>query len=311
MNITPTDDPVTDSHSHSQSQPAVKYNIVYNPNTNRGGSKEALVQLVSLFEKHDMHYALHRTTAPSDATTIAKTLAQAGETKLVVAGGDGTLYEALNGVSETMDIAIIPVGTGNDVAKTLGIPLNVAGAFELIKNQQLRSIDYAQITGGVKSLSLISYGITSSVLSDMRSYKTNRALNYYRALLTNMFGFKAPTYTVRMGDKERSVAADFLTVHNCKYAGGGMELCTPAVIDDGQLNLLIVQYRNKFRRILNLIALLRGTLYKQPNVKILPVERVSISSPNDNICSIDGELVPLSYVDVQVVSGGLRVYAPS
>lgn len=299
----------TDQTPYETGTEPVKYNIIYNPNANRGGSKEALVQLVSLFEKHDIHYALHRTAAPGDATVIAKNLSQAGETKLVVAGGDGTLYEALNGVTG-MDIAIIPVGTGNDVAKTLGIPLNVAGAFELIKNRQLRTIDYAQMAEGIRSLSLISYGITSNVLSDMRAYPTNTAWNYYRALLSNIFGFKAKTYTVRLGNKEKTVTADFLTIHNCKYAGGGMELCTPAVIDDGKLNLLIVHYKHKLRRVLNLLALLRGKLHEQPNVAILPVDRAIIRSPHDPICSIDGELVPLSYVDVQVVSGSLRVYAP-
>lgn len=287
-----------------------KYNIIFNPNANRGGSKQSIVDLVSLFEKNDMHYALHRTTGPGHATKIAKELSDSGEKELIVVGGDGTLYEAINGVTD-MNVAIIPVGTGNDVAKTINLDTGVSVAFELIKLDTKKFVDYAIINDNIKSLSLISFGITSNILKKMKKFKKNRAINYYIALVHDLFSFRAKEYTVIIGDKEKKIKADFLTVHNCKYAGGGMELCNPAIINDGYLNLLIVKHVGMLRRVLNFVSVLQKKLHKQPNVKIIPIKEVTILSPHDTTCSIDGELIELSNLNVKVVPSGLSIYAPN
>lgn len=284
------------------------YNVIFNPKANRGGSLKSLNILTKYFKENNMQYIINTTEEPGHATKIAGEVADKKNQYIVVVGGDGTLFETLNG-NNNATIAIIPVGTGNDVALTLGIPKKVRAAASYIKNNKTLAIDYALINNKIKSLSFLSYGISTDIINHMKTIKKNSRLNYFRALLYKMFSFKAKEYSIVVNGKEKLVKADFVSIHNCIYAGGGMQLCKPAVIDDGYLNLLVVTYKSKYRRICNIISILTKRLHSQPNVSITKVKNAKINSTEtDEVCCIDGELVNINKMDIQVIHKGLNVF---
>ena len=287
----------------------MSYNIIHNPNAFRSRNTiNRLDALVGHLSDSNKPYHIFTTKQRGHATEIVDSLSKQGESTFIVSGGDGTLYEVLNGLSDDCLLGIIPAGTGNDVAKTLG--LTPKSAIKCIANDTKKAIDYGLINDELKFLSLVSFGIVTDIIKMLDSFKTHSKFNYFKSLLKRALAFKPKRYTVTINGTEQTYLADYLSIHNCRYAGGGMSLCRPAKIDDGLLDLVIVEYKGTLRRIFNLIAIATNRLHTQPNVTMTQVTDAQIIALADSTCCLDGEIVNLNKLEVSVVTGKLEVYCP-
>ena len=284
------------------------YNIIYNPNAFRANNTtEKIRKFTTALEKQSRVYNLFTTKKAGHATDIATQLYQHNERVFIVSGGDGTIFETLNGLSSDCTLGIIPSGTGNDIAVSLGItPQN---AIKTIIADQIRAIDYGIINDDIKFLSLVSFGIVTDIINMLDQFKTHNRLNYFKALLKKALFYKTKNYKVIIDGQVSTHYADYLSVHNCKYAGGGMTLCAPALVDDGCLDLVVISYQGLVRRIFNLIAIATNQLHKQPNVTITKVKNLQIKSLEDSTCCIDGEILNINSLHIEVVTGDLQTYA--
>ena len=288
------------------------YHIIYNPYANRGGAKRYLDRFTTLLDSKAVPYVLHQTAKTGHATQITRDIIAAGAKYIVIMGGDGTVHEVVNGYTPGDDVAfgIIPAGTGNDVANMLNIPPaldDVEAAAQPILNKDIRTVDYIASSQNLQSLLFFSYGIAAQMILEMRGFKTKNKMSYYKSLIKRMFTFKASVYEVNYDGKTRTIKADFCGVHNCIHAGGGMTLINSAIIDDGYLELFMVENRGLGRRVLNFISILRKKVHKQPNVQIIRVKNVTISSPNDSLCCIDGEIYELNRLDISIMPKGINM----
>ena len=282
------------------------YHIIHNPFAKRGGSKLSLSAFIEILEARGLRYVLHTTEGPRHATRLVAELCENADDNsiIVIIGGDGTVFECINGDKGrgVANFGLIPGGTGNDVARVLNIPENTAQAAEKLLSGQLRPIDTIHIKdAGLSATLFISYGIAAQMVLAMLDFKTRNKLSYMKSLLQGIFTYKAKAYEVIVDGESRKVLADFCSVHNSTYAGGGMHLVEGAEMDDGLLELLIVEHRGKGRRMLNLLSILRKVLYKQPNVTISRVKQVTIISPDDKLCCLDGEIVHLNKLEIEVL----------
>lgn len=281
-------------------------NIIHNPNAHgQANTQTSLVPLLEVLIKHQSPYVIHETHAPSHATSLTRELYEQGARTFVVSGGDGTLYEVINGIGPETTLGIVPVGTGNDVAKTFGItPKN---APQVITQGRSVKADYGLINHELKFMSLVSFGVVTDILQMLASFKSSSKWNYAKSLLKRTIAFKAKEYEVIMNGTSHFYQADFLSVHNCKYAGGGMKLCPPANPTDGYLDLIVVQYQGLYRRFCNLLSVITGTLDKQPNVITQRITSLTLISREDPLCCIDGELASLTHLEINVVKGGVSI----
>ena len=292
------------------------YHIIYNPYANRGGAKRYLDAFCTLLDGKNIAYTIYETASRGHATQITRDIiAQNVGTKyIVIMGGDGTVHEVVNGYREGDDVifGIIPAGTGNDVATMLNIPekledIETAAANILEKN--VRSVDYILSENSMQSVLFFSYGIAAAMILEMTKYKKKSKLSYYYALLKNVFRFKPGEYDVTAdGGTPRRYKVDFCAVHNCIHAGGGMHLIDEAVMDDGFLELFIVENRGFVRRILNFIAILRKKIHLQPNAQIVKVKEVVISPTTNNLCCVDGENHYIDHLKLRVRHKGIKVF---
>ena len=289
------------------------YHIIYNPYANRGGVKKYLDAFVGLLEQKGEPYIIHETTGEGHATLITREIIANGAKYIVIMGGDGTVHEVINGYAESDEVVfgILPAGTGNDVATMLKIPhsiedIEIAAANILEKN--VKSIDFILSSSDTQSVLFFSYGIAAQMILEMRDFKTKSKMSYYKSLIKCMFTFKASEYEVIYDGKTRHIKADFCGVHNCIHAGGGMTLVSNAVMDDGFLELFMVENKGMVRRILNFISILQRKIHKQPNVQILPIKQVIINSPQDDLCCIDGEIRKTNQLDLSVRHKAVKVF---
>ena len=294
------------------------FHIIYNPYANRGGSKRYLDAFCAMLDVRSIAYEVYETQGRGHATQITRDIIAQGEgaaTKyIVIMGGDGTVHEVVNGYREGDDVVfgIIPAGTGNDVATMLNIPEkleDIEAAAANILEKKIRPVDLIAAGNGMQSVLFFSYGIAAAMILEMQKYKRKNKLSYYRALLKNVFRFKPGEYDVTAdGGETRRYKVDFCAVHNCIHAGGGMHLIDSAVMDDGLLELFIVENRGIRRRIQNFTAILRKNIHLQPNVQILKVKEVTINPVDNNLCCIDGENHYIDRLELVVRHRGVRVF---
>ncbi|MCL2416125.1 MAG: diacylglycerol kinase family lipid kinase [Defluviitaleaceae bacterium] len=289
--------------------------IIFNPSANCGKSARVLAVLVEFLEIRNINYALKQTQGKYNATEIVKDImknaAPDKEVNIIIVGGDGTIFEAVNGLDSGNNavLGIIPAGTGNDVARTLGIPKNPRKAAELLVQNRAIYADVAEINGGLKSALFVSYGIAAEIVLGMAKLKRKSRLSYFASMLRSVAGFSPKRIKIRIDDEEqeRIYNAEFLSVHNCVYAGGGMYLAKNAKMNDGYLDLVIVEYRSGFRRVLNIISILCKKLHNQPNFSTLSFRKIEMISPDENRCVIDGEIHEFNNLQIRVIPGFVKI----
>ena len=171
---------------------------------------------------------------------------------LIVVGGDGTVNEAVNGLGragfpEGVTLAVLPMGTGNDLAATLAIPDGLEEAQEVIRQDRVRVLDVARIRSeGVGDRFFINvatggYGAETSGLADEEMKSRWGKLAYLRASLETAQRFDVRDVWVTLDGEERTLRAVNVAVGNCRYAGGGWLAAPRANPEDGLLDLVIIE----------------------------------------------------------------------
>ena len=275
--------------------------IIFNPKSGKSTNSEKLERLLEKFQSEKMLYAMYKTERKGHGKSLARELSKTKE-PILIAGGDGTVYETINGMNIEIPISIIPLGTGNDIAKTLGIKFNLKNHVEALKKPP-KLIDYIVLNDKYRALSFVALGAIIEIARE----KNNNKKGYFSILSSMIFSFKAKTYEIEFNGEKKVVEADLLSIHNATYAGGGMYLGHDSKIDDGFLDLLIVEYKGKLRRILNIIAILNKNLHKQPNVSIAKINKITIKGENDKYCCVDGEIIEEKEINAQIIHKGLKI----
>jgi diacylglycerol kinase (ATP) len=171
---------------------------------------------------------------------------------LIVVGGDGTVNEVVNGLGragfpEDVTLAILPMGTGNDLAATLAIPDGIEEAEEVIRQNRVRVLDVARVRSeGVGERFFINvatggYGAETSGLADEELKGRWGKLAYLRASLETTQKFDVREVRVTLDDEERTMRAVNVAVGNCRYAGGGWLAAPRANPEDGLLDLVVIE----------------------------------------------------------------------
>lgn len=175
-----------------------------------------------------------------------------GEGLIIVAGGDGTVNEVVNGLGkagfpEGVVLAVLPTGTGNDLAATLAIRNDATQAVEAIRQNRVRDFDAARIRSeGVSERYFINvatggFGAETSSLADEEMKGRWGKLAYLRASLEKAREFDVREIRVVLDGEERMLRAVNVAVGNCRYAGGGWLAAPKANPEDGLLDIVVIE----------------------------------------------------------------------
>ena len=171
---------------------------------------------------------------------------------LIVVGGDGTVNEVINGLGRAgfptdVTLAVLPMGTGNDLAATLTIPNDLEEAQEAIRENRVRTFDVVRVRSeGVGERYFINvstggFGAEASSLADEEMKNRWGKLAYFRASLEKARDFDVREVRVTLDGEERMLRAVNVAVGNCRYAGGGWLAAPKANPEDGLLDLVVIE----------------------------------------------------------------------
>lgn len=263
---------------------------------------------------------LRRTTDASDARRWAGEAAEKGIELVVAGGGDGTVHEVANGILEFPDgstaLGIVPLGTGNDLARELGIPLDPEDAIQVLETGSLRSMDVVRVSldGGAATfvVNAVTGGFSGQIHEALDSEMRERwgPLSYLRSGV-EMWGERR-TYRLELeveGEAISEVVLNFM-VCNGAFAGGGIRIAPGADPFDGLLDIGLI----RDAPVGELATLAAEILSGQPMDHAALVRRktrsayIRVDAPV--ALSLDGEPTEASEIAFEIRPGRLPVIVP-
>jgi diacylglycerol kinase (ATP) len=284
--------------------------FLVNPSSGRGTGRSHLDRLRVLASKLGAGLCVSRKV--SDLWEQARRAAEDGVERLLVAGGDGTMHYAVQGLAGTScALGVIPLGSGNDLAGTLGVPPDLDVAVERAVQGEIRRIDLVRV-GETVSVSYAGVGFDSEVTRYANETKILRGpLIYFYSVIHTLITFVPPRMRVVWDDGEFEGKVMFTVVNNLPRFGGGMRIAPDARIDDGLLDLVIVKEVPKPVLLSIFPKVYNGKHVSHPAVRIVRTRRAEITI--DRTMTLYGGGEPLREVRagepaaVEVVPGGLGV----
>ena len=284
--------------------------FLVNPAAGRGTGKSHLDRIRVLASRYGAGLVVSRKV--SDLAAQAFRAAEDGVERLLVAGGDGTMHHAAQGLAGTeCALGVIPLGSGNDLAGTLGIPPDLEVAVKRALEGEIRRIDLLRV-GETFSLSYAGVGFDSEVTRYANEVKVLRGpLIYFYSVIHTLITFEPPRMKVVYDGGTFEGKVMFTVVNNLPRFGGGMRIAPDAVIDDGLLDLVIVREVPKPVLLSIFPKVYGGKHVGHPAVTIVRTRRAEITI--DRAMTLYGGGEPLRPVEagepvaVEVVPGGLAV----
>jgi diacylglycerol kinase (ATP) len=238
---------------------------------------------------------------------------------LIVVGGDGMVNLGVNLVAGTgVPLGLIPAGTGNDMARVLGIPHeNQEAALDVLieaLNYPARIIDAGLVTdanGDTRWFGcMLSAGFDSIVNERAnRMQHPKGASRYTLAMLLELVTLKPLQYTITHDGVALETGGMMVSVGNGVSLGGGMKVTPTAIVDDGLLDILVVGPLTRFQFLRIFPKVFAGTHIADPRVKIIKARKIRIEAP-EVVAYTDGERFAALPIDIEVKPGALRVFAP-
>ncbi len=233
------------------------------------------------------------TTGPEDAQRFASAAVSAGHELVVAWGGDGTVNgvgAALAGTAVPM--AIIPGGSGNGLARDLGVPLDAPSAFELAGRGTTRLIDAGELDGSL-FFNVAGIGLDASIADRMAAPGARRGLlGYVIATFSELPAYRPRDYTIAFpgGEAEPiSSPALFVALANSRQYGNGAQIAPHALLDDGKLDIVVVRPLSLAGVASRIPAFFNGTLKADDKVLMRTAAEAEISSDRDIWFHVDGE----------------------
>lgn len=297
-----------------------KWFAIANPKSRAGKSEGLLNRVEALLIKNQIDFELHKTSVAGDEIMLVEKATYLGYRKILCIGGDGTIQKIVAGIQiqknipkENVLFGLVPLGTGNDWAKSKGISLKMSECIPFLNSGKIKTQDVglANIKSNEKEIKryFITYsgvGFDSFMLKKIHSYKWLGKFSYLFCALMNFMNYKNIEVEIETDDAKINSKVFLLGVGLCKFTGGGMQLIKTPAGSSGQLNMTIAQDLSKTEIIKIFFSLFNGGVFKKRKILTLSSEKILIVAKNTVLtCQGDGEIFGDGKVSYSVVKKGL------
>jgi YegS/Rv2252/BmrU family lipid kinase len=284
--------------------------LLVNPSAGGGKAAGLLPQVEAAFRSRGLEQRTVLTEGLEHGRAEALAGAESGEA-VVVMSGDGLIGQiggALAGLETPM--GILPGGRGNDLARSLGIPLEIPGAMDVLAAGNVRSIDVGEVNDR-RFLGIASCGFDSDanrIANETKLIKGN--LVYFYAALKALVQWKPARFTLVADGERHEFSGYSVAAANSRYYGGGMFIAPDAELDDGLLDIVSTAEFGKLRALVNLPKVFTGTHLEKDEVSVMRAHQVEIRSDRPFAIYADGDHLADTPATVRLLSRALRVIAP-
>lgn len=301
-----------------------KWFVILNPHAGCGKGRKDQEEILKILKQSDISYRFAISEFPKHTIELTVQAISEGYRNLIVAGGDGTLNEAVNGIftqnacpPEEIVLGMIPVGTGNDWIKTFGIPNQYKMAADIIKRGQtmLQDIGRITLTGNQDSKTSYFANMAGFGFDALVAEKTNNLKNkgrkgislYLQALGSSFFNYQTGKMRIVIDHQEIDELIFSASIGIGKFNGGGMMQAPGAVPDNGLFQVTIIRKIGFFGILSNLAGLYSGEFIKDRRVSSQPATHISISADKNIAGEADGEILGDNRFEIEMLPSKLSV----
>ncbi|MGC9530587.1 MAG: diacylglycerol/lipid kinase family protein [Candidatus Bipolaricaulaceae bacterium] len=287
-----------------------KVHVVLNPTADRNQAGKREGEIRAALDQARVEFTLDRTEGPGHATELAARAAAAGAQCVVAAGGDGTVNEVAQSLMGTdTALGIIPVGSGNDYVRALGIERDVAAAARRIARARARAVDVGRAAGRYY-LNSLGMGIDGQIAKDYGRLRfLHGETGYLLTTILEIIRFRP--FSVIVEADGWSYSGQILTaaVMNGPFAGGGFHLAPEALLDDGLLDVSLLGNYGRLVRFAVLPRTRDGSYLRLKRVHARRTRNFAIRADRPVPVHVDGELLPETVAElcVELCPGALQV----
>lgn len=285
--------------------------LILNPAANKGRAKNSQAAISRFLKGRGMEAVWHVTKAPGDAGRIVEGLPDGS--LAVAVGGDGTMREvAAACMGAELILGVLPVGSGNDYVKALGVGTKLDGALETLARGGIRRVDAGE-ANGVTFFNGLGIGFDAQVAAGVE--KAPAYLGgfgrYMWSVVRLLWGFRCHEAVLRL-DGERTVETKTILIAAALGTtyGARFKLAPDARLDDGLFDVIWSEEVSQAEVLRLIPAALAGTLSKHPKVHMVRSREIEVELSDEVPAHVDGEMLPATRVfRARILPGALRVVA--
>ncbi|MEA2076967.1 MAG: diacylglycerol kinase family protein [Candidatus Marinimicrobia bacterium] len=295
----------------------MKIQLVYNPHSGGGRGDNLAPLAIKALQDAGHQVTEHRTLYHDHATEIVRHLDLNTCDALVSVGGDGTMYEVLNGLIKNEKVktyptfGIIPVGTGNSFSQDIGMRTWRDGvtAISEAKKKQVDVIKFTTEGEDYYSLNCIGFGLPTDVCVYGNKYKKFLGKAAYTAsALIEIMRFKPFHTKLEVDGVEHEFDAALANFSNSTIFGGNMKISPNSVIDDGLIELIILNNCKKGEIIKALPTLYTGNHLSNPHIKVYQGKHFKVETFPEKTCNPEGEIFGVTPLEVIVLPKKVELF---
>jgi diacylglycerol kinase (ATP) len=285
--------------------------VIINPTSGparRGSSIERVAVAKRVLQAAGVSHDIQLTERRNHAYDLAAAAVKAGATLVIAWGGDGTINEVGQALAFTgVSLGLIPGGSGNGFARELKIPFDPAKAIRRALSSPDRHIDVGEIAGRM-FFNVAGIGLDAKVAADVGTFGNQRGLRpYLRASAREVLGYRPVTYAIDIDADGVRTDALIVALANSRQYGYGARIAPLALLDDGLLDLVVVEGRSLFGNAVRVPSLFTGDFHSRFGVSTWKVREVRVRASQRMLFHVDGEVVEGSHeLAARVHAGALR-----
>jgi YegS/Rv2252/BmrU family lipid kinase len=297
------------------------YLFLINKKSGGGNGLRTWLKVQSILNSRQIPYRHIFTESSTQAVILLSQMLSLPEAWQAVAiiGGDGTIHSILPVLQKTgIPLAVIPAGSGNDTARSFGIPFDMESALEVIFTGQSQAVDLIS-TSGIFTLTALAIGFDAQVAENVNRSSYKRWCNMLRAgrvayiigILHTLLTFKPGKVSVTCDNITTTYDDTWMTaICNGVSYGGGFKISPQAIPNDGQLDICVVHGCSHLQLLRLFPSVLSGNHVKLPFVTMLRGSSISIHNEHMRLALGDGENMSNHLYDSIVSPNGLQMMIP-
>ncbi|HEV2178655.1 MAG TPA: diacylglycerol kinase family protein [Terriglobia bacterium] len=303
-----------------------KIAAVVNPQSAQGRTARVWPDIARALGDRLESVTVRFTDSHGHAIHLTRELLRQGFDFIVAVGGDGTINEVANGFLEDDEpvrrgaqLGILPIGTGGDFRRTLGVSADPRQAIEILSTGVPLTIDLgkATFTGGTGAtesryfVNLVSFGMGGDVAAAAKNFLTplGGKTAFLWATLTTFLAYRGKHVRLEV-EKGAASLPFFITnvaIGNGQYHGGGMHPCPTAALNDGVLEVTVIDHLNMFELLRDIRILYSDNLYVHPKTHHFTVRQFSAEAAEPTKIEVDGEPLGALPLAIEVLPRRLPV----
>ena len=268
--------------------------IFLNPSSAGGKAMEAKQKIESCLSDAGIQYKIHITKSLEDMIENIRAHIPTDYTNFIGTGGDGTAHYLVNELANTgKTVGLIPMGSGNDIALNLGIPLDVEESCSVIAGGRTKKLDLGVINDKHYYLCIAGSGFDSQVndLANNTRFPIKGPSKYTYSVYKTLITFRSKKFTFSYDGQVKDVYGMMVAAANMPSYGGGMKIAPQASPESGVFDVCIIKKMSKLHFIQVFPKVYEGKHVDDPNVEIFSTDQLTLDSEYNFSVFADGEYI--------------------